>query len=235
MTLKNEALQELYDTLLYGPVLSSPYADSPIDRAFKECDEKLSGSAAFAHIKDLENRCENLERSNKALRDDNDKLGDKVIGLNKKNEQLEKDIEELQKSRKCYRQLHVGEGARKLWEMVQIVNDLKPGDFDPECDTKGDIFSMDLDDFLDQYKKWTDSKKETAFDYGDAVRLPWHDHDYMYIGPNKTGEQVRLFNLREHQVYYVYNTYMIKHLEKRGYKIIISNEDDLRKIWKGGD
>ena len=91
MRLNNDALQELYDTLSYGPVLSSPYTESPIDRAFKECDEKLSESVTFAKIKDLEDRCNNLERSNKALRDDNDKLGDKVIKLNKKNEQLEKD------------------------------------------------------------------------------------------------------------------------------------------------
>ena len=83
MILKNVALQELYDTFRYGPVLSSPYTESPIDRAFKECDEKLSESATFAYIQSLENRCDNLERSNKALRDDNDKLGDKVIKLNK--------------------------------------------------------------------------------------------------------------------------------------------------------
>ena len=93
MRLNIDALQELYNTLTYGPVLSSPYAESPIDRAFKECDEKLSGSVAFAHIKNLENRCENLERSNKALRDDNDKLSDKAIELAKKKEQLEKDLD----------------------------------------------------------------------------------------------------------------------------------------------
>lgn len=93
MILKNDALQELYDTLSYGPILSSPYTESPIDRAFKECDEKLSGSATFKVIKDIQNRCDNLERSNKALRDDNDKVSDKAIELAKKNEQLEKDLD----------------------------------------------------------------------------------------------------------------------------------------------
>lgn len=93
MILKNDALQELYDTLSYGPILSSPYTESPIDRAFKECDEKLSGSASFKVIKDIQNRCDNLERSNKAFRDDNDKLSDKAIELAKKNEQLEKDLD----------------------------------------------------------------------------------------------------------------------------------------------
>lgn len=358
MILKNDALQELYDTLSYGPVLSSPYTESPIDRAFKECDEKLSGSAAFAHIKDLENRCENLERSNKALRDDNDKISDKAIELAKKNEQLEKDIdiwkrsneillassmesiskkrklenevedlkkdldakdkenstlisanadlsdrlaklqrnfdrinhlwtsqiqenmelrsklvdlkrekegvekelddaklsvdgwrrraeesekrfgelllkkydqsfedlkkerdryfglytelkkdydrlfeenrslkskiidfkksitelqkkgddlskkavalqqenEEMEKSRKHLRRLYVGEGARKLLEMLQNVNDSQPYEFDVECESMEDVIGMDLDDFLDVYKKWQEEKEQNEID-----------------------------------------------------------------------
>ena len=335
MNLKNEALQELYDTLTYGPILSSPYTESPIDRAFKECDEKISESVTFKLIKDIQNRCDNLERSNKALRDDNDKLGDKVIKLNKKNEQLEKDkkrfkegcaakskenatlisanadlsdridklqrnydrinslwtsqiqenmelkskiadlkrekeelvsqddeisklkkdlddaknqlayftlsrdnwrgrakhaedevedlkkerdrysglytelkkdydrlfeenrslkskiidfkkrITELQKkgddlskkavalqeeldrkmaSRKHLRQLYVGEGARKLWDMLQNVNDSQPYEFDVKCESMEDVVGMDLDDFLDAYKKWQKEKEQNETD-----------------------------------------------------------------------
>lgn len=93
MILKNDALQELYDRLLNGPVLSSPYAESPIDRAFRECDEKLSESATFKCIKDLQHRCDNLERFNKALRDDNDKICDKAIEVAKKKEELEKELD----------------------------------------------------------------------------------------------------------------------------------------------
>lgn len=525
MRLKNDALQELYNTLAYGPVLSSPYAESPIDRAFKECDEKLSESATFKVIKDLENRCENLERSNKALRDDNDKLGDKIIELKKKNENLglaliekgtenttlisanadlsdrnaklqrnfdrinhlwtgqiqenmelrskianlqrekknyetiakeradlvkerdearqdrdgwrsraleaekrvgelllkkydqsfedlkkdlddakkqltyftqsrddwrsrakqaekrvrdlvnvndnltkkvvaiQKENEELEKSRKCHRQLHVGEGARKLWEMLQNVNDSQPFEFDVECESMEDVIGMDLDDFLDAYKKWQKKKEqneidrmrdwladfccgrvcagcplesneykcgcgysfrktnesdtriipdedikryyekargcgqytlkdaklfattvegvnraitkacedfcktvrdadnkiaenlrkgctleakvevnkdllekvcgvkpneeEHKLDYGDAVRVPWRDYDYMYIGPE--GKHIRLFDPKTHTVVVVSVT---DNLTYQGCKIILCDEDDIRKIWK---
>lgn len=424
MILKNDALQELYDTLSHGPILSSPYAESPIDRAFKECDEKLSGSASFKVIKDIQNRCENLERSNKALRDDNDKLGDKIIELKKKNENLglaliekgtenttlisanadlsdrinhlwtgqiqenmelrnkianlqrekknyetiakeradlvkerdearqdrdawqrrakyaekeldlakrnkdgwrsrakqaekrvrdlvnandnltkkvvaiQKENEELEKSRKCHRQLHAGEGARKLWEMLQNVNDSQPFEFDVECESMEDVIGMDLDDFLDAYKKWQKEKakdimkrreaaahtilrtvssstmisairwqelmkrsrmpvelwsctlegtinvefdrdllekvcgvkpneEEHKLDYGDAVRVPWRDYDYMYIGPE--GKHIRLFDPKTHTVVVVSVT---DNLTYQGCKIILCDEDDIRKIWK---
>lgn len=343
MKLKNSALQELYDTLVSGGVSMSHYADSPVYEAFKECDEKLSGSATFAHIKYLENRCENLERSNKALRDINNKLSDNAIELAKKNERLEKDIdirkcsnemllassmesisekrkleneidakskenstlvsanadlsdrlaklqrnyeridrlwydqiqentelkskiadlqrekknyetiakeredlvkerdeakqdsdawqrrakyaekeldlakrnkdgwrsramhaekryaelrkenadlsgkitelqkkgddltkkgedlqqeiEELKKSRKHLRRLYVCEGARKLWEMLQNVNDSQPNEFDVECESMEDVVGMDLDDFLDAYKKWQEEKEQNETDH----------------------------------------------------------------------
>lgn len=568
MRLNIDALQELYNTLTYGPVLSSPYEESPIDRAFKECDEKLSGSATFKVIKDIQNRCDNLERSNKALRDDNDKLSDKAIELAKKNEQLEKDLdandkenstlvsanadlsdrnaklqrnfdrinslwtgqiqenmelrskianlqrekknyetiakeradllnerdgwrrraeesekrfgelllkkydqsfedlkkdlddakkqlnyfthsrddwrarakhaeevvdnmraeleakvkrmdeitkerdsyhdhydrlfeenrslkekvvdlkkritelqkkgddltkkgedlqqenEELEKSRKHLRRLYVGEGARHLWEMLQNVNDSQPFEFDVECESMEDVIGMDLDDFLDAYKKWQEEKEqnetdrmrdwladfcygrvckgcplesneykcgcglsfkktnesdtciipdedikryyekargcgqytlkdaklfattvegvnraiskaceefrkavldaadnkitenlrkgctleakvevnkdllekvcgvkpneeEKELDYGDAVRVPWRDYDYMYIGPE--GEHIRLFDPKTHTVVVVS---VRDNLTYQGCKIILCDEDDIRKIWK---
>lgn len=132
MILKNDALQELYDRLLNGPILSSPYAESPIDRAFKECDEKLSGSAAFAHIKDLENRCENLERSNKALRDDNDKLSDKAIELAKKNEQLEKDIDICKRSN----EMLLASSMESISEKRKLENEIENLKKDLDAKTK---------------------------------------------------------------------------------------------------
>ena len=41
MKLKNNVLQELYDTLVSGNPTISPYAESPFDKAFRECDEKI--------------------------------------------------------------------------------------------------------------------------------------------------------------------------------------------------
>ena len=67
MKLKNSALQELYDVIVNGTLTFSPYEECPIDKAFKECDEKLSESITFATIKDLQDRNDILEESNKSL------------------------------------------------------------------------------------------------------------------------------------------------------------------------
>ena len=58
MKLKNSALQELYDVIVNGTLTFSPYEECPIDKAFKECDEKLSESITFATIKNLRDRNE---------------------------------------------------------------------------------------------------------------------------------------------------------------------------------
>lgn len=73
-------------------------------------------------------------------------------------------------------------------------------------------------------------EEEHKLEYGDAVRVPWRDYDYMYIGPDKRGDgkMIRLFDPKHHSVAYVSSNV---HLDIRGYKIIISNEEDLRKIW----
>lgn len=427
MRLNIDALQELYNTLTYGPVLTSPYAESPIDRAFKECDEKLSGSAAFAHIKDLENRCENLERSNKALRDDNDKLGDKAIELKKDIEELEKvkkrfkegcmekskeiatlvsanadlsdrlaklqrnydrinrlwtsqiqenmelrsKITNMQREKKNYETIakereellkekddikrdndawqrrakyaekeldlakrnkdgwrsramyaekgyatlqkentdlsgkivdlkkkitelqkkgddltKKGEDLKKLINsvygttmnfrkdgMYELWNKLREfvdstyserlGCFLDVCSVE-DLVEWDLEDFLEEYEKWLkkrimpenpifyfDNKPvimggtleatvevdkdllakvcgvKHKLDYGDAVRVPWRDYDYMYIGPE--GKHIRLFDPKTHTVVVV----SVKdNLTYQGCKIILCDEDDIRKIWK---
>lgn len=144
MRLNIDALQELYNTLTYGPVLSSPYAESPIDRAFKECDEKLSGSATFAHIKDLENRCENLERSNKALRDDNDKLGDKIIELKKKNEDLKKDLDAKTKENSTLVSANADLSDRnaKLQRNFDRINHLWTGQIQENMELRSKITNM---------------------------------------------------------------------------------------------
>ena len=90
MKLKNNALQELYDTIVNCTITISPYVDSPVDKAFRECDEKLSGSATFAHIKKLQNDNDILKRANEDLRSAN------MRGLSKERK-LEKEIDGLQK------------------------------------------------------------------------------------------------------------------------------------------
>ena len=95
MKLKNSALQELYDTVVASTITISPYEASPIDKAFKECDEKLSESITFAHIKDLEDRNDILETSNSVLLDANMESFSKTRKLEKEIEELKKQNENL--------------------------------------------------------------------------------------------------------------------------------------------
>lgn len=87
---KNDALQELYDTVVANTITISPFAASPIDTAFRECDEKLSESITFAKLKDLQDRNDILERSEKALLEANLELANKKT-------RLEKDLDNAQK------------------------------------------------------------------------------------------------------------------------------------------
>lgn len=426
MRLKNDALQDLYDTLVNGTFVCSVYARSPIDKAFEECDEKLSESVTFKCIKDLQHRCENLERSNKALRDINNKLSDKAIELKKDIEELEKDIDickcsnemllassmesisekrkleneidakskenstlvsanadlsdrlaklqmnfdrinhlwtgqiqenmelrskitNMQREKKNYetiakeredlvkerdeakqdsdawqrrakyaekeldlakrnkdgwrsRAMHAekryaelrkenadlsgkitelqkkgddltkkGEDLKKLidsvygttmnfrkdgmydlWSKMREVADStyseRLGCFTDLCDIE-DLLEWKLEDFLDEYEKWQEEKEQNEtdeatveinkdllakvcgvkhkLDYGDAVRVPWRDYDYMYIGPE--GKHIRLFDPKTHTVVVVSVT---DNLTYQGCKIILCDEDDIRKIWK---
>ena len=78
MKLKNSELQELYDTIVASTITISPYADSPLDKAFRECDEKLSY---------LQDRNDILEKSNEALLGANMKLASD-------HRKLEKDLDD---------------------------------------------------------------------------------------------------------------------------------------------
>ena len=70
-------------------------------------------------------------------------------------------------------------------------------------------------------------EEEHKLEYGDAVRVPWRNHDYMYIGPE--GKHIRLFDPKTHDVVLVSVT---ENLTYQGCKIVLCDEEDLRKIWK---
>ena len=114
MKLKNSALQELYDAIFGGGTVTFTVGeDSPIDKAFKECDEKLSESITFAHIKDLEDRNDILEGSNKALLEANLELASKKRQLEKVRDNIRVELEtkvkrmdEITKERDSYRDLY---------------------------------------------------------------------------------------------------------------------------------
>lgn len=98
MKLKNEALQKLYDTIVNCTIAISPHADSSMDKAFKECDEKLSESVTFEQLKNLQNRNDILEKSNGTLLDANLDLCTKNRDLKDRIRQLEKDLDAAKSS-----------------------------------------------------------------------------------------------------------------------------------------
>ena len=263
------------------------------------------------------------------------------------------------------------EGQNELWEMLQMVNDMQPNEFDTECKCIGDVIGMDLEDFKEAYGKWEAEQKKAAeeakkkrveymreylkrycigrlcincplydafkpvssclfskltdeeiekryrkvienerkvratddpcsgvrekvkeacdafaeglkaglasevkevpvscdipikdlaswectieatvevnkdllekvcgvkpkeeehkLEYGDAVRLPWCNYDYMYIAPDEKEETlVRLFDPNIHAIV----TTHISNVRYNGGRILVSEEDDIRKIWK---
>lgn len=283
------------------------------NRSLKEPKPKLVDYEALRKELDLtkrnsdcwKSRAMHAEKRYATLQKENTDLSGKIAelqkkgdDLTKKGEDLQQEIEELKKSRKHLRRLYVGEGTRKLWDMLQNVNDVEPEEFDPEFETLSDILCMDMEDFLDAYKNWQEEKEqnetdrmrrwlddfctgrlcskcplnedefkcgrgysfakrdrfdnrivpdedikryyekargcgvapkeeEHQLDYGDAVRVPWRDYDYMYIGPE--GKHIRLFNPKTHSVVIVPAT---ENLPYQGCKIILCDEDDIRKIWK---
>lgn len=102
MKLKNSALQELYDAIVEivnSTFTFSSYAASPIDEAFKECDEKLSASVTFAHIKSLQNRNDTLESCNSNLLEANIKLAGEKSRLEKELDDAKKRLNYFMRSR----------------------------------------------------------------------------------------------------------------------------------------
>lgn len=72
-------------------------------------------------------------------------------------------------------------------------------------------------------------EEEHKFEYGDAVRIPWCNYDYMYIAPDeKEKTLVRLFDPNIHAIV----TTHISNVRYNGGRILVSEEDDIRKIWK---
>ena len=458
MKLNNNALQELYDTLVSGNLTISPYAESPINTAFRECDEKIQKDIdilensnnsvidtnmkllserrklekeiedllsrthhAEDEINELKTTLEKVNADRSELQNDRDfyhglytELGRDYYKLFEENKQIKKELHTAEEARNnlraeleakvkrmdeitkdrdfffrlyhalkndykkleakyrdmksysnCYAEGYSDgkeEGEENLWDMLQTVKDMKPEEFDPECETLGDIIDMDLEDFLDAFKNWQEEKEKNRLDrmrdylarfcegrvceacplgsneykcgcgysfkkatvwgskiipdeelekyykrawhgdanaekikeacdafceglkaglaseakevpvscdipikdlaswectieakveinkdllekvcgvkpdeeahkleYGDAVRLPWRDHDYMYIGPDgEEGTSVRMFDPKNHAI----ATTHISNVRYNGGRILVSEEDDIRKIWK---
>ena len=164
MKLKNDALQELYDTVVANTITISQF-----DTAFRECDEKLSESITFAYIKDLQDRNDILEKSEKVLLEANLKLASEK-------KELEKEVEDL-KSRpnSIYGDEHIK--TYRYWKCTlegtfEINKDLLNkvcgigsfADFDPEIRQKECFAEMYADmtvvDYPERFLQQTGKTKE---------------------------------------------------------------------------
>lgn len=103
MKLKNNALQELYATVVHCAITISPHAESLIEKAFRECDDEFSGSAAFAHIKNLQERNDILEKTNGILLEANLELASEKSGLEKDLDDAKKRLDYFTRSRDIWR------------------------------------------------------------------------------------------------------------------------------------
>lgn len=237
MKLKNEALEKLYGTIVNSTITISPFSESPIDEAFKECDreltnlqnrndilEKSNGTLLGANLdlctknRDLKDRNNQLQKEIKQLKLDLDALlnrahcaedeaedlknkcsvrEERIKELIDRLEKVSSDRDELQKDRDIWvrnngeKQAEIAElkkqldevisqyqkltienkrlqnnvragydqGQTDLWVKLQDVKDMRPNEFDVECECLGDVIDMDLEDFLDVYKKWWEQKE----------------------------------------------------------------------------
>lgn len=301
-----------------------------LERVVEERDDAKKQLNYFTHSRDdWRSRAKHAEEESK-------KRGEKICELKRR-------LNQIPVTKDRYAEGYSDgneEGKEELWDMLRNVRDTQPNEFDSECECLGDVIDMDLEDFLDAYKKWQEEKEtermrnwladfccgrvckgcplepidykcggrysfrgtnpipdedikryyekargcgrytlpndisekikdaeskmnkwltsmdswectlEGTFEinkdlldkvcgiksdeeahkleYGDAVRVPWRDYDYMYIGPTEKGPNVRLFDPKYHNVVVTLAT----NVTYTGGKIILTSEEDLRKIWK---
>lgn len=248
MKLKNEALEKLYGIIVNSTITISPFSESPIDKAFEECDreltniqnrndilEKSNGTLLDANLdlctknRDLKNRLDKANSDRMELQKDRDILvrnnGEKQAEIAELKHRLDKanaDRTELQKNLDYYMDIYkkvqddyddlhnkysecqgtvdkqaeqirnlkarlnsycgidydkyiqrvqdnirkncYDQGQTDLWVKLQDVKDMQPNEFDTECECLGDVIDMDLEDFLDAYKKWWEEKEKERLD-----------------------------------------------------------------------
>lgn len=241
--------------------------------------------------------------------------GEKLAEIQSLKNDLDDDKKQLDEIKHEFKQSYTDgysdgneEGQNELWEMLQMINNVKPFEapYFEDVTSMNDIISWDLEDFKEAYDKWEAEKKKAAeeakkkhveymreylkrsfaeglkaglasevkevpvscdipikglaswectidatveinkdllkdicgikpkeeehkFEYGDAVRIPWCNYDYMYIAPDKKEET--LVRLYDPNIRAIVTTH-ISNVRYNGGRILVSEEDDIRKIWK---
>lgn len=91
MKLKSKELQELYDKVISGTFTFTPSGEDPVDKLFRECDEKLDEHISYSYLRELQDSMDIIEKSNGVL------LSANMEAISEKRK-LEHKIEELKSS-----------------------------------------------------------------------------------------------------------------------------------------
>ena len=152
--------------------------DSFVDKC-KELEDKAEGYKKKLELlntvvtPDLDAQLKSMtERLDKSIADRKELQADRDIWFRKNGEkqaeieELKKELEEIkQEFKQSYADGYSDgneEGQNELWEMLQLVRDMQPNEFDPECECIGDVIDMDLEDFKEAYDKWEAEQKKAA-------------------------------------------------------------------------
>lgn len=98
------------------------------------------------------------ERYRKHYKEKSDKIGELKKQLDELTSQYQKLTIENKRLQNNVRSGY-DQGQTDLWVKLQDVKDMQPNEFDVECECLGDVIDMDLEDFLDVYKKWWEQKE----------------------------------------------------------------------------
>ena len=159
MKLKNEAMQKLYDTIVNCTIAISPHADSSMDKAFKECDEKLSESVTFEQLKNLQDRNDILEKSNGTLLDANLDLCTKNRDLKDRIRQLEKDLDDAKNQLKYFTNSRDDWRSRAKHEEEEKIEQVKRADI---LKSQRDMLKKEIEQLKKDKRRLEQSRLEWA-------------------------------------------------------------------------
>lgn len=127
---------------------------------FRKNSEKL------AEIEELKRKVKSLAKELEDVKKQLAYFTGSRDGWSDRAKKAEKELEEIkQEFKQSYSEGYSDgneEGQNELWEMLQMVKDMQPNEFDTECECIGDVIDMDLEDFKEAYSKWEEEQKKAA-------------------------------------------------------------------------
>lgn len=156
----NEAYRSM-NSALSRRHASTMHQTQELKMQLEDTKERLDKS--IADRSELQAEIEELKKKIQSLEDDIEFKALCRDGWRDRAEKAERQLEE--KKQQGYAEGYSDgneEGQNELWEMLQMVKDMQPNEFDVECECLGDVIDMDLEDFKEAYGKWEAEQKKAA-------------------------------------------------------------------------